>query len=199
MKITLNLKQLLFKKNSILNKNTLNYSKFSFSSLVNYTREDLTRKWLTRVQSKANDPASQESVTKLSSLIDFYTKKAENVSEDKNLQINWDEWRKEIRTPGIVDKLQHKLEEAKTQKYNVDSLASKAALTSDKYDHVGLFLRYNHDLYMNYYTETLEALYSTLSLGDMSMVSNAELMEYNQGATNQFNGWTETGYMSSGN
>lgn len=195
MKLANNLKYLL-SNNSYISTKTFNknYKMFS-TSVVNYTREDLTKLWILRVQDKANDSAAQESVSNLSSLIDYYMKKAEDSSTNKLLDIDWDSWKKEIRTPDVVDSLKNKLEEAKTQSYNVEGLASKAAITNDKFDHVGLYLKYNHDLYMRHYTETLEGLYSTLSLGDMSYVPINELVEYEKGAANHHNGWTETGYM----
>jgi len=42
---------------------------------------DLTKKWMSRIQSKVKDSNSQEAFFKLSSLIDFYNKPAQSFKE----------------------------------------------------------------------------------------------------------------------
>ena len=51
------------------------------TSVVPFARQDLTKKWMGRIQIKAKDTASQESLMKLSSLIDYYNKPAEFYKE----------------------------------------------------------------------------------------------------------------------
>jgi hypothetical protein len=51
------------------------------TAVVNYTRNDLTKKWIARIQNKAKDVNAQEAFGKLSSLIDFYNKPVEPVKE----------------------------------------------------------------------------------------------------------------------
>ena len=51
------------------------------TQIVPYTRQDLTKKWMGRISAKAKDTASQESLMKLSSLIDYYNKPADSYQE----------------------------------------------------------------------------------------------------------------------
>ena len=51
------------------------------TSVVPFARQDLTKKWMGHIQSKARDTTSQESLMKLSSLIDFYNRPADSFKE----------------------------------------------------------------------------------------------------------------------
>jgi hypothetical protein len=162
-------------------------------AVVNFTRQDLTKKWMHRVQSKANNPSSIEQVSRLSNLVDFYSKPAEENTEN----IDWSFWKKTIRTEGVVDKLQSKLQVAKEQQYNVESLAAKAAINDEDYEKIGHVLRYNHDIHMKFFTENLDAVYSLQSVGDPTYLTLHELQGYSPGSNHQVSGWIETGYMTS--
>jgi hypothetical protein len=65
-------------------------SRATGTAVVNYTSKykltegnDLTKKWIARIQNKAKDTQAQEAFGKLSSLIDFYNKPVEPVKEVK--------------------------------------------------------------------------------------------------------------------
>ncbi len=49
--------------------------------VVPYARQDLTKRWMGRISAKAKDTASQESLMKLSSIIDYYNKPADSFKE----------------------------------------------------------------------------------------------------------------------
>jgi hypothetical protein len=51
------------------------------TAVVPFARQDLTKRWLGRIQTKANDSHSQEGYMKLSALIDYYNRPAESVKE----------------------------------------------------------------------------------------------------------------------
>jgi hypothetical protein len=51
------------------------------TQVVPFARQDLTKRWMGRIQAKARDTQSQESLMKLSSLIDYYNKPAESYKE----------------------------------------------------------------------------------------------------------------------
>ena len=57
------------------------------NQVVPFARQDLTKKWMGRLNSKAKDTTSQESLMKLSSLIDYYNKPAETFKEVFNVLI----------------------------------------------------------------------------------------------------------------
>ena len=159
-------------------------------AVVNYTRPDLTNKWLWRIAQKAQDSHGQESYSKLSSLVDFYAK---NVDMSAN-KIDWAFWKQNIRTEGVVDKIEEKNKELSGETYNVDALAARSAHTSEKYENYSLFLKYNHDLWRRQYTDNLDALYGLISIGDISMVSTTEMIDYHPGSRQLASGWRETGY-----
>lgn len=161
-------------------------------AVVNYTRQDLTQKWLNRVQVKATNSASQDAYSKLSSLVDYFTKPSEKFND----KLDWEFWRKNIRTTGVVDKLEAKVESLKDQAYNAENLASKSAVTSEKHETYGLFLKYNHDLWMKHYVDNLENMYGILHLGDIDMISGQELFSYMPGINQSSAGWRETGYIT---
>ncbi len=173
--------------------NIFKYSKLTSKSgaVVNYTRQDLTTKWINRVSSKAPNAAAQDAVSKLSSIVAYYCRPAETTKD----KIDWNYWKQNIRTTGVVDKLHDKLEVSKGKTYNVEAVAAKAANTTPKYESVGLYLKYNHDLWMKQYVDNLDALYNAQSIGDFSKIGTSELFQYCQGASELSAGWRETGYM----
>lgn len=173
-------------------KTFIKYQKrFNTTAVVNYSRPDLTKKWMNRIHAKANDSFGQESANKLSTLVDFYMKPPGDIGKNS---IDWDYWQKTIRTEGIVGKMKQKNEDLAKQTYNIDSIALKAAHITEKYNDYGLFLKYNYDLWMEQYVENLNALYGAMHLGDISMISSSELNEYYPGIIETNAGWRETGY-----
>lgn len=142
-----------------------------------YIGQDLTKKWIQRIQSKVHDSASVESYAKLSSLVDFYNKPAKTFKDD----IDWSSWKDQIRTAGVVDKIHAKYENFKKQNYNVDLVAQKSTANSEKYDtHViytilnnikGLFLHWNYSLWMRQYLDNVQSLIGVNALGDIQYVS----------------------------
>jgi hypothetical protein len=173
-------------------KHIFNYAKKNSRSgaVVQYTRPDLTQKWINRIQAKANDAFSQEAVGKLSSLVGYYSKGLGDVAQ----KVDWDYWRSNIRTEGLVDKLKSKNQELSEHNYNVDSLAEKSVQTSEKYENYGLFLKYNYELWMNQYSCNLNALYGAMHLGDINMVGHSEMLAYLPGINALACGWRETGF-----
>lgn len=165
------------------------------TAVTNYTRPDLTTKWIKRIQVKAKDAYGQDATNKLSSLVDFYSKSG---NDFESSQINWEEWKKEIRTEGIVEKLKEKNAEVAKKNYNIDDLAAKSAVVSDKYDNYGLLLKYNFALWNDSFKRNMNALYGFLTLGDLSMVSTREIVSYQPGVMETYHGWLETGYLLPG-
>jgi len=164
-------------------------------AVVNYTRPDLTNKWLWRIQQKAHDNIGQESYSKLSSLVNFYSKNVDNSSN----KIDWDFWRQNIRTEGVVEKIKEKNTELSTKTYNIDALAARSAHTSEKYENYNLFLKYNHDLWRRQYTDNLDALYGLISIGDPTMTAQTEFIDYHPGSRQRAAGWRETGFSDESN
>jgi hypothetical protein len=61
---------------------------------------DLTQKWVQRIQAKVKDSASNEAYSKVASLIDYYNKQVPALKE----KVDWNYWEDNIRTSGIVNK-----------------------------------------------------------------------------------------------
>lgn len=91
-----------------------------------------------RVQAKVNDSHSQEAFSKLSSLIDYYNRPANDFKEVKNIYIfqdlNWNYWNENIRTQGLVDKVKAKYEDFQKQEYNIDNIAQRSTANSERFD-----------------------------------------------------------------
>jgi hypothetical protein len=136
-------------------------------SVVPFARQDLTKRWLGRIQAKSTDTKSQESLMKLSSLVDYYNRPAEPLKEN----IDWGYWKENIRTAGIVEKISDKFNDYKTQVYNVDSIAQKSAINSERFDNYGLYLKWNYHLWMKQYVENIRTLNGIEALGDITYVS----------------------------
>lgn len=162
------------------------------SSLVNYTRQDLNQKWLNRIQTKATDSLGQEGYSKLSSLVDFYSKKTEN----QTVNIDWDFWKSNIRTQNLVDNIMKKTDSLSEKKYNVDTIALKSAANSEKFENYGLFLKYNYTLWNNHLVRSLNAVYSLVSISDISLISQKEFNSFFPGLLSKPAAWRETGYAS---
>jgi hypothetical protein len=174
-----------------LTKHSINKKAFTTAVVPSFAKKDLTKKWLNRVQAKAKDQMSQESFAKLSSLVDYYTKSPQQYDEN----IDWDYWRTNLRSEGLVDKIMGKYNEFKSFDYNIDHLAAKSAVNSPHYQKYGMLLRYNHDLWMNQYMENLNALHGAMELGDIRYISEHEMFMYNPGIRERVAGWRETGYV----
>jgi hypothetical protein len=74
-----------------------------------------------------------------------------------------------------VDKLREKYDEFKTYSYNVDSIAQRSALNSERYENHGLYLKWNYHLWMKQYLENIRTLNGVEAIGDISYVSSKML------------------------
>lgn len=93
-----------------------------------------------------------------------------------------------------MDKIKEKYTEFKTYSYNIDAIAQKCAITSERYESYGLHLKWNYHLWMQQYIENIQTLNGIEALGDISYVSNNELMTYLPGARETSTAWRETGH-----
>jgi hypothetical protein len=160
------------------------------TSVVPYTRQDLTKRWMGRIQAKAKDSHSQETYMKLNSLIDYYNKPAQTFKED----IDWGYWKDNVRSEGLVDKIREKYDQFKTYSYNIDSIAQRSALNSENYDNYGLLLKWNYHLWMTQYLYNIKSLNGLEALGDVSYLSSNEVFSYLPTIRENNSGWRETGH-----
>lgn len=159
-------------------------------AVVPYSRGDLTKRWMGRIQAKAKDSHSQETYMKLSSLIDFYNKPAQTFKED----IDWGYWKDNVRSEGLVDKIKDKFEELKGYSYNIDSIAQRSAINSENYDNYGLYLKWNYHLWMTQYLENVRTLNGLEAIGDISYLPTNDMFQYMPGIRETTAGWRETGH-----
>ena len=93
-------------------------------------------------------------------------------------------------------RIKDKLNEYKTtQTYNIDNIATKSVINSEKYDTYGLFLEWNHELWMTNYLGNISSALDAEHLGDLTLMSFNEMFNYTPGARETVAGWRETGYM----
>ena len=66
---------------------------------------NLTDNWLFRLREAAKTNEGRENFGQLSSLVEFFNRKSTHTSLE---QIEWSEWRDQVKTPGVVDKIKEK-------------------------------------------------------------------------------------------
>jgi len=76
-----------------------------------------------------------------------------------------------LRTEGLVDKIKDKYQEFKSQSYNIDSIAQKSVVLSNKYDEYSLHLQWNYHLWMRQYIDNIHSLNSLQALGDFTHIN----------------------------
>ena len=94
---------------------------------------------MNRVQAKVKDSNSQEAFFKLSSLMDFYNKPPQPYKDVNKFflqfqDIDWSYWGENVRSIGLVDKIKSKFDEFKTQDYNIDVIAQRSTINSERFD-----------------------------------------------------------------
>ena len=77
--------------------------------------------WRKILNKKATTPEGKTLMGQLNSLISYFNREAE--AETK--EINWENWKKEIKTEGLVDKIKKNNEDINHQQYNREEVMQK--------------------------------------------------------------------------
>ena len=92
------------------------------------------------MSSKATTPESRNYVAQLNSLLNFYTKPAasenipvQNYPKSLRLQeINWAQWKEQLFTEGLVDKVKANHDSLKEEDYNVEVIITQLVSAPSK-------------------------------------------------------------------
>ena len=79
---------------------------------------DLSVKWLNRLRATANNNASRDMHSQLSSILDYFNRESKGTSEMAS--INWDEFSGNIHTPDVVDRIRAKYDDFMQSEFEVD-------------------------------------------------------------------------------
>jgi len=135
--------------------------------------QEQVRKWMTTMSSKAVSNESKNYVVQLSSLVSFFNRPAQT---DAVPEINWDQWRNEIFTEGLVDKVKANYESLTAEEYNVENVITQLVSTPSKeLEEITNELFYHGAVWMNAYTDYSVFLYDLGEYGN----SNDYLMHEN--------------------
>ena len=88
-----------------------------------YVDNELTHKWLNRLRATANNNESREQHSQLAALLDYYNRAHDGA--DKLPTINWDSYRSNIHTEGVVDKIKGKYESFMASEFDVGGAISQ--------------------------------------------------------------------------
>merc|ERR1712166_85357 len=114
---------------------------------------ELTNNWLRRLSATSQTPHAREVHSQLQSVLDYY-----NIPDRKSgaAEIDWDGYRANIHTPGVVDKLQAKYDAFVETIYTVDSAVARCGGTTEKMQALDVAMKYNFQLYLTHYLGHLD-------------------------------------------
>jgi hypothetical protein len=133
---------------------------------------------LKRLGAGATNEAARDSQNQLQSLLDYYNKPQTGAARS---EINWDNHRATIHTPGVVDKIKAKYDKFMKTEYSVDSAVSKTGSNTEKMQALDVAMQYNFMLYFVHYTQHLNQLETMRNIGDINSLSMLEFYKLNPG------------------
>jgi len=135
--------------------------------------QEQVRKWMATMTSKATTNESKQAVVQLSSILSYLNRpsQVENIPE-----INWEQWKEEIFTEGLVDKVKANHDTLTSEEYNVENVITQLVSTPSKeLEDITNELFYHGAVWMNAYTDYSMFLYELQDYGN----SNDYLMHEN--------------------
>ena len=134
---------------------------------------ELTNNWLRRLNETSTTGEAKDAHSQLQAFLDFYNKQSAGITK----QIDWEDYRERIHTPGVVDKIKAKYDKFLQSQYTVDSAVNKCGTTTEKMQALDISLQYNFMLYFMHYTSHLETLETIRNIGDMNAISVQEMIK----------------------
>ena len=126
--------------------------------------QEKIRKWMATMTSKAVSNEAKQQVVALSSLVNFYNKLSPVEQIDP---INWEHWKNEIFTEGLVDKVQKNHTALTSEEYNVENVIGQVVSTPSKeLEEITNELFYHGTVWMNAYADYSMFLYELGEYGN---------------------------------
>jgi len=133
--------------------------------------------WRKILNKKATTPEGKTLMGQLNSLISYFNREAE--AETK--EINWENWKKEIKTEGLVDKIKKNYEDINQQQYNREEVMQKVfSSESTQFRNMNAELNYHRELWMIYLQDNLrfKVLFKYLpSFDDLNYIEKLDYQE----------------------
>lgn len=135
----------------------------------------MTLKWLNRLRATSNNNESREQHSQLASLLDYYNKPHDGAS--KLAAIQWDSYRSNIHTDGVVDKIKDKYESFMASEFDVAGAVGQTGQRSEARKNLDVTMQYNYNLWMVHYLFHLEQIETLHNIGDTNELSRMEMTE----------------------
>lgn len=133
---------------------------------------ELNNNWLKKLDATAVTGEAKDAQSQLSSVLDFYNKQASGAGKP----IDWDGFRERIHTPGVVDKIKAKYDKFMESTYAVEPAVSKLGHQTEQMQQLDIAMQYNFALYYVHYQLHLDQLETMQNTGDITKMSNMEMM-----------------------
>ena len=134
---------------------------------------ELTNNWLRKLGDAANSQYAKDQHNQLQQVLDFYNR----ATEKKLHPIDWDGHRARIHTSGVVDKIKDKYDAFMDTTYTVDNAVMRCGGTTEKMQALDVSLQYNFMLYFVSYASHLTQIETMRNAGDVTQMSNLEVMK----------------------
>ena len=139
----------------------------------------MTGTWLKRLGATATNENARDAHGQLQGLLDYYNS---NKGAATMKEINWDNHRNSIHTPGVVDKIKTKYDAFMQTEYTVDSAVSRTGGTqTEQMQALDVAMQYNFMLYFVHYSQHLNQLETMRNIGDIPSLSMLEYTKLNPG------------------
>jgi hypothetical protein len=110
-------------------------------------------KWVKRIQAKSTTSEGKGYSVQLTSLINYYTRRPES---DQVEEINWEQWKNELNTKDIVDKIKGNHESLMKESYDKAPILERVEKTRSPYeDSINKEMMYHSMLWMTFYMDNI--------------------------------------------
>ena len=127
------------------------------------------------MRATANNNESREQHSQLASLLDYYNRPHDGAS--KLPEIQWDSYRSNIHTEGVVDKIKSKYESFMASEFDVGGALGQVGQRSEARKNLDVTMQYNYNLWMVHYLFHLEQIETLHNIGDTNELSKLEMTE----------------------
>ncbi|CAK90349.1 unnamed protein product (macronuclear) [Paramecium tetraurelia] len=124
---------------------------------------DRINKWLQTLSAKANTLESRFYASQLSSLFNFYSKPSTGAAQE----IDWNHWKEQITTEGLVDKVQKGHDTLLQREFDVERICHQVVSSQSKeLEDLENELTFHSAVWSNYYLDQHLALLDLEQYGD---------------------------------
>jgi len=112
----------------------------------------LTNVWLNKLGQSATSAEAREQHSQLGAVLDYFGKEHRSTKKE---EIDWDSFREDIHTEGVVDKIKAKYDGFMESEYHVDGAISKVGTQNEQIAKLDVLMNYNYELWHFHYIKHL--------------------------------------------